>query len=94
MGGICNQLSVAQWRKLWDSNQTINQGQWFELCIWGMDNVHRNGNWSEDNRKKGKGEREEEEINLPVMFCFHTPRKAMPLFLNHTLKDKNPFLDS
>jgi len=29
MGAICNQFSVAQWRKLWDSNQTINQGQWF-----------------------------------------------------------------
>ena len=28
MGEICNQFSVAQWRKLWDSNQTINQGQW------------------------------------------------------------------
>ena len=44
--------------------------------------------------KEGKGKREEEEINLPVMFCFHTPQKAMPLFLNHTPKDKNPFLDS
>ena len=31
MGGNCNQFSVAQWRKLWDSNPTINQGQWFEL---------------------------------------------------------------
>ena len=51
-----------------------------------------NGNWSKDNRKRG--EREEEEINLPVMFCFHTPQKAMPLFLNHTPKDENPFLDS
>ena len=31
MGVICNLLSVAQWRKLWDSNRTIRQGQWFEL---------------------------------------------------------------
>ena len=38
--------------------------------------------------KERKGEREEEEINLPVMFCFHTPQKAMPLFLNHTPKEK------
>ena len=30
-----------------------------------------NGNWSEDNRKRR--EREEEEINLPGMFCFHAP---------------------
>ena len=57
-----------------------------------MVNVHMNGNWSEDNRKRS--EREEEEINLPMMFCFHTPQKAMPLFLNHTPKDKNPFSDS
>ena len=41
--------------------------------------------------KEGKGERELEKINLPVMFCFHTPQKAKPLFLNHTPKDKNPF---
>ena len=61
-----------------------------------MVNVHMNGNWSEDNRTslERKGEREEEKINLPVMFCFHTPQKAMPLFLNHTPKDKNPFPDS
>ena len=44
--------------------------------------------------KEGKGKREEEEIHLPVMFCFHTPQKAMPLFLNPTPKDKNTFLDS
>ena len=25
------QFSMAQWRKLWDSNRMINQGQWFEL---------------------------------------------------------------
>ena len=31
MGGISNQFTVAQWRKLWDSNRTIHQGQWFEL---------------------------------------------------------------
>ena len=30
-----------------------------------------NGNWSEDNRKRR--EREGEEINLPVKFCFHAP---------------------
>ena len=36
--------------------------------------------------KEGKGEREEEKINLPVMSCFHTPQKAMPLFINHTPK--------
>ena len=28
---------------------------------------------------EGKGEREEKKINLPVMFCFHTQQKAMPL---------------
>ena len=44
--------------------------------------------------KEGKGEREEENINLPVMVCFHTPQNAMPLFLKHTLKDKNPLSDS
>ena len=71
IGGICNQFSVAQWRKLWVSNRTIYQGQWFELwqkgktyckrkmvsrggsnSTWGMVNVHMNGNWSEDNRKR------------------------------------------
>ena len=31
MDAICNQFSVAEWSKLWDSNRTINQGQWFEL---------------------------------------------------------------
>ena len=31
MGGISNQFTVAQWRKLWDSNRTIHQGQWFEV---------------------------------------------------------------
>ena len=31
MGGICNQFSVAQWRKLRDSNRTVHQGQWFKF---------------------------------------------------------------
>ena len=31
MRGISNQFTVAQWKKLWDSNRTMHQGQWFEL---------------------------------------------------------------
>ena len=54
---------------------------WMEIGVWIIG-------------KEGKGEREEEKINLPVMFGFHTPQKAMPLFLNHTPKDKNPFSHS
>ena len=59
-----------------------------------MVNVHMNGNWVRIIGKGGKGKREEEKINLPVIFRFHTPQKAMPLFLNHTPKDKKLFSDS